>query len=300
MENSQTDTRLAYLQLHGAVILYGFTAILGNVIDMSAIMIVWWRVVITSVSLLFFIKFRKEVLGMPRRKILQYLGIGFLIGLHWLCFYGAIKLANSSIALICAATVAFFTSLLEPLINRRRVDFLELLLGFMVIPGMYIVARNVDVSHLMGLWVGLAAALLAAIFSIYNKRYVNDASPYTINFLEMVSATVLVSLVIPFVHHYGDLGPLLPQRSIDWVYLLILALVCTTFCNVIALKALKHLSAFASNLVFNFEPLYGVILAAFLLKEYEQLTPGFYLGGSLITIIVLMYPWLRASIRQRK
>ena len=267
---------------------------------MSAIMIVWWRVLITSISLLFFIKYKQDILSLPRKRILQYLGIGLLIGLHWLCFYGAIKLANSSIALICAATVAFFTSLLEPIINNRKFDPLELVLGFLVIPGMYIVARNIDIAHLTGLWVGLLAALLAAIFSIYNKRYVNDASPYTINFLEMLSATVLVTLVIPIAGNYSDIGQLLPQRNVDWLYLLLLAVVCTTFTNVIALKALKHLSAFASNLVFNFEPLYGVLLAAFLLKEYEQLTPGFYLGGSRIIIIVLMYPWLKGSIRTRK
>lgn len=293
-----SQTKTAYIQLHIAVLLFGFTAILGNLIDMSAVMIVWWRVLITSISLFFLIKFRRDVLSLPRVLILKYLGIGVLIALHWICFYGAIKLANSSIALICVATVAFFTSMLEPIINRRKVDPVELLLGFLIIPGMYVIVQNVDASYVAGIWAGLAAAFLAALFSILNKRYINDASAYTINFLEMVSATVLVSLIIPLAGNVTYMGYFLPQRTIDWGYLLVLALVCTTFTNVITLKSLKHLTAFASNLVFNFEPLYGIVLAAILLKEYEQLTTGFYIGGTMIISIVLLHPMIQKWRKQ--
>jgi len=231
-----SQTKTAYIQLHIAVLLFGFTAILGNLIDMSAVMIVWWRVLITSISLFFLIKFRRDVLSLPRVLILKYLGIGVLIALHWICFYGAIKLANSSIALICVATVAFFTSMLEPIINRRKVDPVELLLGFLIIPGMYVIVQNVDASYVAGIWAGLAAAFLAALFSILNKRYINDAS--------------------------------------------------------------AHLTAFASNLVFNFEPLYGIVLAAILLKEYEQLTTGFYIGGTMIISIVLLHPMIQKWRKQ--
>jgi len=184
---------------------------------------------------------------MPRTLLLKYMGIGCLIALHWVCFYGAIKLANSSIALICAATVAFFTSMLEPLILRRKFDPVELLLGFLIIPGMYVIVQHVDVGYLYGIGVGLVASFLAAIFSILNKRYVTEASPYVINFVEMVSATLLVSFLIPLSGNILELGPLLPQRTLDWGYLLVLALVCTTFTNVITLKSLRHLTAFGSN-----------------------------------------------------
>jgi len=253
----------------------------------------------TSISLFFLIKFRRDVLSLPLSLILKYLGIGVLIALHWICFYGSIKLANSSIALICVATVAFFTSMLEPLINKRRLDPIELLLGFLIIPGMYIIVQNVDVSYIAGIWAGLAAAFLAALFSILNKRYVNEASPYTINFLEMASATVLVSFIIPLAGNIIDMGSFFPQRTIDWGYLLLLAVVCTTFTNVITLKSLKHLTAFASNLVFNFEPLYGIVLAAVILKEYEQLTTGFYIGGAIIISIVLLHPTIQKWSKKR-
>lgn len=235
---------------------------------------------------------------MPRGLLLRYMGIGFLIALHWLCFYGAIKLANSSIALICVATVAFFTSLIEPIFVKRKFDMLELVLGFLIVPSMFFVVQNVDVSHMNGVWAGLGAALLAACFSILNKKYIDEASPYAINFIEISSATLLVTFIIPFFSDMSDMESLLPPRTIDWIYLLLLALVCTTLANVITLKALKHLSAFASNLVFNFEPLYGIILAAVLLKEYEQLTPEFYLGGAMIVAIVMLYPVLKNRIKQ--
>jgi len=294
------DVRSAYLQLHLAVLLFGFTAILGNLIELSAVMIVWWRVLITSISLVFLIRFRADVLAMPRALLLRYIGIGCLIALHWVCFYGAIKLANSSIALICAATVAFFTSMIEPVILRRRLDPIEVLLGFLIIPGMYIIVQNVDVSYIKGIAVGLMASFLAALFSILNKRYIDEASPYVINFIEMASATVLVTLLIPLAGNIMDIGPLLPQRGLDWLYLLVLAIVCTTFTNVITLKSLKHLTAFGSNLVFNFEPLYGIVLAAVLLKEYEQLTVGFYIGGAMIISIVLLYPILQKRRKNKQ
>lgn len=289
-------TTAAYLQLHGAVLLFGFTAILGDLIDMSAILLVWWRVVLTSLSLLLFINKGETLRQLSTRQIMRFVGIGFLIAIHWILFYGSIKLANASVALICAATVAFFTSLIEPLINRRKVDPLELMLGFLVIPGMWIVASTVDLSLMLGFWVGLLSAFVAAIFSILNKKYIDDADPYTINFIEMTAAVAIISVLIPIVGTYTDLGPLVPPRAIDWVYLLVLAIVCTTFTNVITLKSLKHLSAFASNLVFNFEPLYGIILAAVLLKEYEQLTPQFYIGGAFIIALVLLYPTLKKKL----
>jgi len=282
----------AYIKLHLAVILFGFTAILGNVIDMSAVMIVWWRVLITSVSLYFLINIRKDLLRLPFKTILIYAGIGVLIAAHWICFYGAIKLANSSIALICAATVAFFTSIIEPLINRRKWDPLEILLGFLIIPGMYIIVQSVDTSQVLGIWAGLGAALLAAIFSILNKKYLDRSDPYTINFIEMVSATAVITFLLPWI----EVSIWIPPTGMDWLYMILLALVCTTFTNVITLQALEHLTAFASNLVFNFEPLYGIILAAVLLQEYEQLTPRFYLGGALIILIVLIHPILQRKL----
>jgi len=280
----------AYAQLHIATLLYGLTAILGDLITLSALNLVWWRVLITSVSLLGFIKFGKSILQMDKKLILTYIGIGFIVALHWLTFYGAIKYANASVALAAFALTSLFTSIVEPFITGKRFEKTELILGILVVPAMLLIARNLDVSLLKGLMVGILSAFLAAVFAAFNKRMVDKADSYQITFLEMFSAFLLLSLFLPFAS--GAEARLMPTPS-DWIYLLILALLCTTFAFIITLKALEKVSAFEANLVINLEPVYGIILAAIILKDHKEVTPTFYAGIALILIIVLTYPILK-------
>lgn len=280
----------AYIQLHIAVVLYGFTAILGDLISISALSLVWWRVLLTSLSMLFFVGFGRSILRLPPKVILQFMGIGVLVAVHWLTFYGAIKYSNASVTLAAFAVTSFFTSLMEPLMTDKPFDKLELLLGILVIPAMLLIAINIDLSLLKGLWIGLFSALLAAIFSILNKKMVDKADSYQITFLEMGSAFLFLSLLLPFVIDAET--PLMPAPS-DWVYLLILALICTTFAFIISLKALEHVSAFDANLVINLEPVYGIALAAVILKDHKEVGPLFYVGVGMILAIVLGYTWWR-------
>ena len=164
-------TKRAYFELHIAVFLWGFTAILGDLIQLSALSLVWWRVLITSISLLFLIKGGKTILSLPRKTILKFAFAGALTGLHWLTFFGAIKLANASITLVCMATCAFFTAIIEPIIMRTRVKWWEIFIGFLVVPGMALVVDNVDVSMHTGIWIGLLSAFLASVFSILNNHF---------------------------------------------------------------------------------------------------------------------------------
>ena len=284
--------KIAYRDLHIAVFLFGFTAILGDLIQLSALTLVWWRVLITSISLLFLAKWA-PLLNMRRDMLLKYAGIGVIVGLHWLAFYGSIKLANASIALVCMATTSFFTALLEPLILGRKVRFYEIVLGVFIVPGMILVANNVEFSMMAGIWVGLASALFASLFSILNKKLITHASEMNITLIEMSSAWVFLGIVL-LVMTFNGAAPVqfIPSPS-DWIYLLVLALLCTTFAYVLALRALHHLSAFASNLTINLEPVYGIILAWLILKDGEEVTPGFYLGGLIIIASVFSYPFLR-------
>ena len=288
---------LAYLQLHIAVLLYGLTAILGDLISLSAMSLVWWRVLITSLSLLGFVGLGRRILRMERRLVLRYIAIGFLVAMHWLSFYGAIKYANASIVLAAMATTSLFTSLVEPLITKRPFRRLELVLGFLVIPPMILIARNIELSMQLGLWVALLSAFLASVFASLNKKYVDKAGPFEISFIEMASAWVFITLLMPvFSQEMGRLMPL-PQ---DWIYLLILSLMCTTFAYVISMKALKHVTAFDANLVINLEPVYGIFLAILILKEYQELDPRFYYGVVLIMLIVFAHPMLQRKIYGRK
>lgn len=289
----------AYLELHIAVLLFGFTAILGDLIQLSALVIVWWRVLLTSISLLFLVRVGRLYRSLPRRTIWQFMGIGVLIGLHWIAFYGSVKLSNASICLVCMATTSFFTSFLEPLLLRQRINPLEVGLGLLIIPGMALVVTGTDWSMMPGIVVGLISALLAATFAVLNKKMVHRADPMSITFLELSSAWLFITLLLP-VAYFGSSAPLQLQPTwADLGWLLVMALLCTTLAHVLALRALRHISAFAANLTINLEPVYGIALAWFVLNDRQELSPTFYVGVLLILGVVFLYPYLKKQLRQQ-
>jgi len=289
-----TSTQRAYFELHVAVFLFGFTAILGDLIQLSALLIVWWRVLLTSLSLALIVRVVRLFKRLHWRKTLTFMGIGVIVAVHWVTFYGAIKLSNASIGVVAMATTSFFTSLLEPLIMRQKIKWYELGLGLLIVPGMALIVNSTDFSMLTGLAVGLLSALLAALFAILNKKLITHTDERSITFLEMSSACLFLTIVIPIYAWTTDTPlSILPPTLTDWGYLIILALVCTTFAYVLALRSLQHLSAFASNLSINLEPVYGILLALVLLNENEELDTGFYLGAGIIVIAVFSYPLLK-------
>lgn len=279
----------AYIELHIAVFLFGFTAILGDLISIESIPLVWWRVLITCISLFFLINLFKTIRKIPRKLLLIYLGTGVIVALHWITFFGAIKVANASICLVALATTSLFTSILEPIILKFKHRWYEIAIGLLIIPGMVLVANNIEVSKLAGIWLGLISAFLAALFSIINKKYIEGSDTMSITFLELGAAFLFISFILPFYYQYNPEMLFMP-KGMDWVYLLILALLCTTFAYVLALGALKHISAFAANLTVNLEPVYGILLAIFILKENQELSTGFYLGVLVILIAVFIHP----------
>ena len=294
------EEKRAYLELHIAVFLFGFTAILGDLIQLSALVMVWWRVLITSASLLLLIRAGRIMKAFSRAQILRFMGIGVLVSLHWVAFYGAVKLSNASITLICMATTSFFTSLIEPFIMRQRIRWYELMLGILIIPGMALIVGSTDASMNTGIVIGLVSAFLAAVFATLNKKYIRQSYEIDITFIELGSAWLFLCLVIPiYVMWSEEPVQIMPLGLVDWGYLLLLSLLCTTLAYVLALRALNHLTAFASNLTVNLEPVYGILLAWVLLRENEELTPGFYLGGGVILLAVFSYPLIRRWRRKR-
>jgi drug/metabolite transporter (DMT)-like permease len=287
----------SYLKIHIAVLLAGLTAILGDLIQLSAIVLVWWRVLITAISLLFFIRFGKTLKAIPRTLILQYMGIGALISLHWIAFFGAIKYANASIAVICMATTSFFTAFIEPLITKRSIKSYEIILSLLVIPGMILIVNSTELTMKLGIWIGLLAALLASLFVILNKILIHKADPMTITFLELGSGCLMISLILPF-YFWNTEAAIFWPSWMDLGYLMILALLCTTIANVLGLSALKHLPAFVSNLAYNMEPVYGIILAWLILNENQELSPGFYGGCLIIILAVFSYPILKRKFEK--
>lgn len=289
-------TRRAYLELHLAVVLYGFTAILGKLISISAVSIVWWRVFFASISFLFILNVGKLVKKLPRKVIIRFMLIGIIVGLHWITFYGSIKLSNASVSLICLATTSFFTSLIEPLIVKRKFEWLELALGIIILPGMYFIVNGIDVSYYQGVMVGLSSALFASLFSILNKKYIDDAKPTELAGIQLFGVFVFISICSPFIYFYNPEIEWMPSMP-DVFYLIILALLCTTFAYILSMRSLRQLSAFASNLVVNLEPVYGILLAAALLAEYNELSSHFYLGVGIISFAVFSYPVLKKRLK---
>ncbi len=288
-----TDRQRAYAHLHLCVFIWGFTAILGKLIHLQALPLVWWRVLLCSAVLILIVP-RSQMFGMSRRRFWQLSGIGALVGLHWLCFYGAIKIANASVAVASMATTSFFTALVEPLFTRTRVKNYELALGIFVLPGMALVVGNVSWTMRLGFMIGVVGALLAAIFSALNKKIVDrdPPPPLAMSFVELFAAFVVTSVALPLLLLYQ---PELQVRPLgwDWVWLAVLSGVCTLLPYYLTLKAMRHLSAFTANLTINLEPVYGVLLATLLFREDKEMSPEFYFGVLIILLAVFSYPFLR-------
>ena len=283
----------AYLYIHICVVLWGFTAILGELIQLPALMIVLWRVFITSCSLIFLLWYYNKFVKLGFRQFFIFAGIGIVVALHWLTFYGAIKLANASIALVCFATTSFLTALIEPLIVKSKFSFFDLAIGIVIVPSMIFIVNELPTKDYLGVAVGITSALLATLFSTLNKKYVHEADPIFISAIEISSATIFLAIMLPFVFYFGEPMTLMPTGTMDWIYLFILSIVCTTLPFILSMISLKQLSAFATNLVINLEPVYGIILAIFILHEHKELNVNFYIGAAVIMLSVFIYPILK-------
>jgi drug/metabolite transporter (DMT)-like permease len=290
-----TDTRKAFLQIHACVLLWGFTAIFGKLITLPALPLVWWRMLIVVAALACVPRVWRGLRAMPRRLLLAYAGIGVLVSLHWLTFYGAIKLANASVGATCMALATVFTALVEPRLAHRRFSRGELALGIAVLPGVALVVGGVPPGMRAGIAVGTLSAMLVALFSSLNKRLVEHGEPLAITALELGAGTLALSLLAPlmpwiFPSFAGSLLAMPDAR--DLLYLLALSLACTLLPFTLSLVALRHMSAFAAQLAVNLEPVYAIVLAMLLLGEQRELTLPFYAGVAVILGAVLLYPLL--------
>jgi drug/metabolite transporter (DMT)-like permease len=281
-----TPTRKAHLQIHFCVVLWGFTAIFGRLISLPALPLVWWRMTLVAVILGCVPRVWREWRRMPPRLLAAYSGIGCLIALHWLTFYGAIKLANASVGATCMALAPVFLSVVEPLMVGRRFDVRELLLGVVMVPGVVMVIGGVPTGMRGGIALGIVSAFFVSVFGTLNKRLVHHADPLAVTAIELAAGAVLLTVFGPLL-----MPPLfaLPTPH-DALLLLLLAVGCTILPFTLALIALRHLSAFAAQLAVNLEPVYAILLGSVLLHEHRQLDPLFYGGVLIILGAVLTYP----------
>lgn len=294
-------SRQGYIQLHFLVALYATTAILGKLISLSAMEMVVWRTILATAGAAFWVVVvSRQRLGLPFRTVASLLGVGALVGLHWMFFFGSVKLSNVSICLAGLATTSFFTAFTEPFLEKRRIRVLEVLLGLLILAGILMVA-GFERGQLPGLGLALAGAFLGAIFPVLNRRLVTRErlDPMVMVVWQMVGAFLICLVSLWIIDGPGSLAGLFHFRAYDWLWLVLLGWGCTVFAHRVHINLLRHISAYTGNLALNFEPVYGIIAAAVLFGEHRDLHPGFFLGAAAILIANFLHPlilkWQRSK-----
>ena len=279
----------AFLQLHFAVFLAGFTGILGRLITLNEGWLVWYRLLISSVTMWILFSLAGKLQQVSITDILKLSGIGFLSALHWVSFYGSIKYANVSVALVCFSATGFFTALFEPFFSRKRINLIEVLLGLIVIAGIYIIFRF-DPKYKTGIILGVICAVLLAIVMILIRQFVQKMNSQTILTYQLSGGFITLSLFMPFYLKAFPTSYIFPGFS-DWMWLLVLAWFCSVLAFQFSVTALQKLTAFTVNLSFNLEPVYGILLAFFVYHENKELNWTFFIGLGLIILALCIQMW---------
>ncbi|CAL1517122.1 DMT family transporter [Chitinophaga sp. MM2321] len=276
----------AFLQLHLSVFLAGFTGILGKLITLNEGLLVWYRLLITSVTLYILFRFQGTLKKLPWKDILPIGATGVVVALHWLFFYGSIKYSNVSIGVICFSLTSLFTAIFDPLINRSRFDAAEMLLSMLTLFGILLIF-HFDTQYRTGIILGIISAMFAALFTVFNKRLIKRFDTYTITFYELSVGFVVLTMFMPVYLYLFPSATLLPT-SADVIYLLILAWACTVCMYLLSMSALKKISPFTVNLCFNLEPVYSIVMAFILFHENQHLNSAFYAGLACIVLSVAL------------
>lgn len=279
-----------HLHLHFIVFIWGFTAILGELITLDALPLVWTRILIAVGFVFLFIKFSKRSLVLNTKTITLFFICGFVIAIHWLTFFHAIKISNISITLACISTGAFFTSLLEPIFYKRKIIWYEVFLGIMVVIGLLIIF-SFETQYIEGILTALLSAALSATFSIINGKFANKYDSLIISFYELLGGLFVLTV---FLFLLGDFNAqVFNFQGFDWLWLLILGSVCTAYPFIATIDIMKYLSPYTVMLTINLEPIYGTILAVILFTEKEKMTPAFYIGAIIILSTVILNTYFK-------
>jgi drug/metabolite transporter (DMT)-like permease len=274
-----------YLLLHLIVLIWGFTAILGALISLEAIPLVWYRMSLAVVFIFIYFLICKKSFKVDRIAIAKFFVTGILIALHWIFFFKAIKVSNVSVALVTMSTGAFFVSLIEPLFFKRSIKVLELVLGFCVCIGLYIIF-NFESQYQLGIFYALISSLLSAFFSVFNGLFIQKYDASKISLYQLFFGVVFITVYLLFTNGFS--ASFFEISKVDWGYLLILGSICTAYAFITSVKVMKYLSPYTVILTLNLEPIYAIILALFIFGEEEKMNPEFYFGAFIVLFVVLL------------
>lgn len=285
----------SYLLLHIAILLAGFTGVFGKLISLNEGLLVWYRLLFSSIILFVVLRILKSTSKESFADKVHIGKIGLFLTIHWVFFYASIKYANISIGVVCYCLTSLFTALFEPLINKKRFSTLQLLLSALTLIGISLIF-HFDSSYQLGIILGVISSSFAALYTVFNEKLVRRFQSININYYQMIGGTIGLGLLLPIYLYYFPATSLLPSISDFW-YLVLLATFCTVALYVFFAESLKKLSAFTVNLSFNLEPIYAVLLAFIFFHEGKQMNISFYIGCSFVILSVILQGLL--SVREQ-
>jgi drug/metabolite transporter (DMT)-like permease len=286
----------ALLLLHLIVLIWGFTGIWGKLISLQATPLVWWRTLIALAGIGLFALAQRTRLKLPLKTIAALSANGLVTAAHWICFFAAIKASNASTALALISTTAFFVAIVGPFITKGKFYPHELLLGIVVVAGVFIIFKF-ESRYTLGILLALAAAFFAAVFSSFNSVFVKNYSPTAIAFYEMLAANIGISLFLVF--SGSNLLDMMPKYSMDFIWLLLLGLLATAFAFIIGIQVMRELSPFTCAITINMEPIYTIVFALWIFGEEEMMSPQFYLGALLLIGTLFLDVFLKKRLEKK-
>lgn len=283
----------ALFRLHLIVFLWGFTAILGKLIQASAQVLVFYRMFFAALFLFIFIRFfQRQSLRISKKLFVQLSVIGGFMAFHWLCFFHSIKVSNVSIALSCLSLSTLFAAILEPIIFKRKIDVSEVIMGIVIVVCMALIFKT-EFHYKEGIFYGILTAVFGTIFSVFNGKIFGKTSSGNIIFYEIFSGVLLLTVFFLFT---GQIFELHEISYRDLALILILASVFTAFPMLESVQLMKYISPFTLILTVNLEPVYGIILAFFIFGQSEEMSPVFYIA-SLVMILAIV---VNGIIKQKR
>ncbi|HWZ02823.1 MAG TPA: EamA family transporter [Mucilaginibacter sp.] len=284
------------LLLHGTVMIWGFTGTLGKLISIPAVGLVWYRVLIASISLFLFFLVSRSNFRVNKITFLKLIANGALVGAHWILFFASIKLSTVAVSLVCLSSITLFTAIFEPLINKKKISRLEILAGVLIITGIILIFKF-ETNYTKGIIAGLLSAVFASLFAIINSKLVKHNQAPVIAFYELSGALLWITIYLFATSGYTQ--KMIPTTA-DIGYLFLLGTVCTSLAYVAGVYVMRELSAFRVALITNLEPVYGILIAFFFFGDLNKMTPGFWAGALIILSTIMLYPLTQKQLARRK
>lgn len=279
-----------YLLLHLIVFIWGFSPVLGRFITVDAWQLVWFRVLISAFVTFIYLLLTKQSLTITKKQFFQLSGVGLIIMVHWLAFYGAIKVSNISVTLVAFSTGTLFSSIIEPILYERAIRFYEVIIGLIII-GAIALIFSIETEYWLGIVLGMFAALTSSIFGVLNGLLVKTVKPAIISFYELLSAFIGLTIVLLLMQNFSSAFFIMNNDSI--IGLLLLSLVCTVFPFIASVNLSKYISPYTIVLTVNLETVYGIIWAILFYKENKEVKPTFYIGVGIILLAIFLNTYLK-------